>query len=169
MEITLNLTHLITIAVAVVVALAFWKLYSDQQKLRTMLSRTIEEYEGSIQEKVEQRVEEHIENLPPQPVRVVDPEREVYADSPTPWVKWLGVEEDPEKGIEVRLDWNKAFIKKLRAAGYTGVDEQQMIQKYLLMTMQVVAEDMAQQYAVQDPDFDEITVQEDDGESLSGV
>jgi len=39
---------------------------------------------------------------------------------------------DESKGIQIDLDWNDAFIKFLRDNGYIGIDDNSIIQKYLL-------------------------------------
>lgn len=48
---------------------------------------------------------------------------------------WASVEmgEPNETGqVRVEMDWNSAFIQMLTRAGYTGVSEEEIFQKYLL-------------------------------------
>lgn len=78
-------------------------------------------------------------------IRGVDPEREVYAKSPTPWVKLVSDEYDPDGGFKVTLDWNDAFIQRLKKSGYTGVDDEQLVQKWLAQTAMTVAKDLHEQ------------------------
>jgi hypothetical protein len=78
--------------------------------------------------------------------RVVDPESEVYKDSPTPWVKMIGdAIPDQKGGFKISLDWNKAFVESLKEAGYNGIDDNQMVQKWLAQTALNVAKDMDEQ------------------------
>lgn len=40
-------------------------------------------------------------------------------------------DEDFKDGFKVEMDWNKAFIDELRAAGYEGITEEKIIEAYL--------------------------------------
>ena len=51
----------------------------------------------------------------------------------TPWVDVHSAEFDPEKGVQVELDWNTAFISYLRQNGITGKTEELVIQKWLAL------------------------------------
>lgn len=114
---------------------AFWfgKLYASG------MQPTVPETEGEKEED---------DNLPdtttaiPTAERGEDPERAVYADSPTPWVKLMSDEYDPTVGFKITLDWNAAFVERLKENGYTGVDDNQMVQKWLAQTAFNVAKDM---------------------------
>lgn len=59
-------------------------------------------------------------------------------DMDTPEVRIYHIVEDPKKGIGIEIDWNDAFIDYLRANGYIGVDENQIIQKYIISWLQHV-------------------------------
>lgn len=48
-----------------------------------------------------------------------------------PWVEIKGDHIDPERGIEIELDWNPAFIAYLEDHGITGASEDIVIRKYL--------------------------------------
>lgn len=48
-----------------------------------------------------------------------------------PLIQILGERIDPEKGVELALDWNDEFIAYLRANGYHGVTEEAIIQHWL--------------------------------------
>jgi len=63
--------------------------------------------------------------------------------SDEPWVIIKAMVPDTKKGIKVELDWNDAFIKHLRANGYTGPDDDTVIQRYVAVLSKQVAEDMA--------------------------
>lgn len=43
----------------------------------------------------------------------------------------LEIKEITEDGINVVMDWNPAMIKKLRTAGYPGINDEQVIEGYL--------------------------------------
>ena len=60
-------------------------------------------------------------------------------ESDDPWVELKGGDVDPEKGLELQLDWNNAFIDQLKAQGYRGNDEGQLVAQWLLQISQSVA------------------------------
>lgn len=64
--------------------------------------------------------------------------------SSEPWVVVKGMVEDPKEGVKIELDWNDAFIEYLKQNGITGVDEDTIIQKYITLMMQDVAESMSE-------------------------
>jgi wobble nucleotide-excising tRNase len=57
-------------------------------------------------------------------------------NSSEPWVEVVGESIDPVKGIEIKLDWNDAFIKFLQASGIQGTDEDVIVQKWLALLYQ---------------------------------
>lgn len=59
-------------------------------------------------------------------------------DSPEPWVDLQGYTET-SNGLKISLDWNDAFIDHLRDEGMVGVDEDQIVHRWLAMLMQNVA------------------------------
>lgn len=63
----------------------------------------------------------------------------VMKDSDEPWVDLKGYKET-EHGVKISLDWNDAFVEHLRAEGLTGVDEDQIVHKWLAMLMQQVSQ-----------------------------
>lgn len=63
--------------------------------------------------------------------------------SEEPWVEIKGIVQDPERGIKIDLDWNDAFVKHLRQNGYTGADDNAVVQRYVAVLAKQVAEDMA--------------------------
>ena len=48
-----------------------------------------------------------------------------------PLIQILGERIDPEKGVELALDWNDEFITYLRANGYHGISDEAIIQHWL--------------------------------------
>lgn len=70
-------------------------------------------------------------------------EEQRMKNSDEPWVEIRGIVEDKEKGIKIELDWNDAFVKYLRKNGYTGVDDDAVIQRYIAVLSKQVADDMA--------------------------
>jgi len=66
-------------------------------------------------------------------------------ESDEPWVQWVGIVEDPVHGIKIELDWNDAFVKYLKENGYTGVDDDQIIQRYIAVISKDLATRMSEQ------------------------
>jgi hypothetical protein len=64
--------------------------------------------------------------------------------SDLPSVILRGVDEG-ENGIHVDLDWNDTFITKLRKEGYTGIDDEEIVQKWLgLLVKQIIEQEKGQ-------------------------
>jgi len=61
--------------------------------------------------------------------------------SDEPWVEVIGGDIDPEKGLQLKLDWNDAFIDQLRSKGFKGTSESSLIGEYLLQLSQMMTQD----------------------------
>lgn len=55
-------------------------------------------------------------------------------NSPDPWVEVVGWNES-DQGVKVELEWNPPFIKLLRDNGISGADDDQVVQKWLILMM----------------------------------
>lgn len=65
--------------------------------------------------------------------------------SQEPWVDVQGwVETD--KGVEMKLDWNKAFVEYLRGEGMTGADDDEVVQKYVTLLLRDMSDRMEQRF-----------------------
>lgn len=64
-------------------------------------------------------------------LRKIHEDHELKRNSPEPWVEVIGESIDPVKGIEIKLDWNDAFIQYLKENGITAKDEDTAVQKWL--------------------------------------
>jgi hypothetical protein len=62
-------------------------------------------------------------------------------ESDEPWVEVLGGNVDSEKGLEIKLDWNDAFVDQLKKKGYKGTTEQELISSYLLELSKSIGEE----------------------------
>lgn len=62
----------------------------------------------------------------------------------TPWLEVVHGEVSPEGRVNVKLEWNDAFIKMLRDAGVEGESEDDMIRVYLASVTSRVDSDIAQ-------------------------
>ena len=51
--------------------------------------------------------------------------------SDEPWFEFVGGEVHPEHGLELRLDWNDAFIDQLKHQGYKGTSDDEIIAQYI--------------------------------------
>lgn len=52
-------------------------------------------------------------------------------ESDDPWVELMGGDVDSKNGLELNLDWNEAFIQQLRARGYKGAAEGDLVAQWL--------------------------------------
>lgn len=81
----------------------------------------------------------------PQLQRVVSEESERWRDSKEPWVTIIG-DTVTEEGIQLALDWNDAFVKYLKSQGVAGIDETQVVQRWLAMISKQVADKLGERY-----------------------
>jgi hypothetical protein len=77
-------------------------------------------------------------------LREVKKEHEDKKNSPEPWVEVIGESIDPVRGIEIRLDWNDAFIQYLKESGINSKDEDAAVQKWLAYLYQDLMEKFEQ-------------------------
>ena len=66
-----------------------------------------------------------------------------YGDEP--WVDVKAIVYDPKQGAKIELDWNDAFIKYLRDNGFTGADENVVIQKYIAILLRNIVTDIGEE------------------------
>ena len=76
--------------------------------------------------------------------------REERMNSDDPWIEVLGDEYDEEtQQVNVKLDWNKAFVKVLRTNGYSGSNDESIINRYLKsLSESLAAEISSEKYDV---------------------
>jgi len=60
--------------------------------------------------------------------------------SSEPWVEVVGEKWDEVKGMEIKLDWNEAFIVRLRELGIAGKDDSTVVHKWLAMLYEDMSE-----------------------------
>jgi len=53
--------------------------------------------------------------------------------SSEPWVEIVGDKWDDVHGLEIKLDWNDAFVVQLRELGIAGKDDDTIVHKWLAM------------------------------------
>jgi len=120
----------------------FWK--SKKERRNEILEelrqedKVRQEAEAQLKEAAEKAVREKID-AEEEARKLADETLRASAD---PWVDIKAIVHDPEKGVQIELDWNEAFIKYLKESGYTGVDEEAIIQKYLIVLTQNIVEGM---------------------------
>lgn len=59
-----------------------------------------------------------------------------------PYVKIVGILEERDGRIRLELDWDDGFIKHLKSNGYTGVDDNAIIQRYIAELTAMVTDEM---------------------------
>lgn len=121
-----------------------WWLFGKKTAKEQELEQ-LRELVSTLVDQSREPVEEEPEANDVTAVRVQDEEREYFKNSPTPWVKLVSDEFDPKHGFKISLDWNDAFVEKLRQSGYTGVDDNQLVQKWLAQTALNVAQSLEEQ------------------------
>lgn len=58
------------------------------------------------------------------------------------YIELKGIVEMPDGQIKIELDWGEGFITHLKQNGYTGVNDDAIIQKYILELSGMIAEDL---------------------------
>lgn len=61
-------------------------------------------------------------------------------NSSIPFVEIISDDYDPERGVQLQLDWNDAFVKELKSKGYTGHTDRDIVNKWLVVMHQQLAE-----------------------------
>ena len=99
-----------------------------EQILQEMKSeQTVKMEESAIRRQNEQDEQEKYVNM--------------MKESKDPWVDIIGwVHTD--KGVKVELEWNDAFVDYLQANGVTGLDEEQVVQKWVTLLLRDMADQM---------------------------
>lgn len=59
-----------------------------------------------------------------------------------PWMELIAISIDKHGEIRIELEWNDAFIKELRKNGFTGPDDNTIMQRYVAVLAKDVSEDM---------------------------
>ena len=77
------------------------------------------------------------EDTPKEPI-VIEPSESDTKDEPMFILR--SIDFDPIKGFRFETDWNAAFVQHLRDNGYTGTNDEQIIQKYLLLLSRQISE-----------------------------
>lgn len=76
-------------------------------------------------------------------LRIVELEKKRKKEGSEPWVEIVSEKYDEiSKQVEIKLDWNKAFITMLRKNGYTGSSEQEIVDKYFKRLSEDIAKDI---------------------------
>ncbi len=105
-----------------------------KDQLAKLMSDLKEEIKRDMKTEAEQAAEE--ERLRKERIMA---EREKYVnamkESDEPWMDIEAWDEDGT-GARIQLDWNDAFIKHLRNNNITGTDDDQVIQKWLILLME---------------------------------
>ena len=73
---------------------------------------------------------DRLENIERKTAEIVFDESPVKEDL-EPHVSLLGTDVDDQGNVKIQLDWNDAFVAKLRASGFDGVEEEVIVQKWL--------------------------------------
>ncbi len=116
------------------------KKQSIEDRLAILEANLVVEREATLEatEKLEEANKE---------LSVLREKQQQYDDkrnSTEPWIEVVGESIDPVRGIEIRLDWNDAFIQYLKENGITGKDEDTAVQKYVAFLYQDLIEKFEQ-------------------------
>lgn len=63
-------------------------------------------------------------------------------ESPQPWVEIIGMVNEGENKTKIELEWNSSFVEFLRKEGITGIDDDQIVQKWVALLLKDIADDL---------------------------
>lgn len=116
----------------------WWKRAEiKEQNLNDRLTKIENDFNTKLEETQEQLLETEAEleetRKELEVFRKQEAEDAERRSSTVPWVEIKGDDIDPVKGIQIKLDWNEAFIQYLKDNGLSGKDEDMIVQKWLAM------------------------------------
>lgn len=76
-------------------------------------------------------------------------------NSSEPWVEVVGDQWNDVHGLQINLDWNDAFVAKLRELGYTGKDDATVVHKWLALLYEDVSMNLEEDVMVRDGEADQ--------------
>lgn len=80
------------------------------------------------------------------PIVKNDPIISTSSNNDEPYFSIIGEKIDPEQGLIMEYDWNDAFIKYLKRAGYHGVDDDIIVEKWLKSVFYDIAKRTAEDF-----------------------
>lgn len=104
------------------------KALIEQTKVRTV-EELILKFETDLMEKVRAYLESEADNLFQ---RALEADRKRRYESDEPFVEIVSEHFDAHGGVELKLDWNKAFIDHLKQNGFGGHSDEEIVDNWLL-------------------------------------
>lgn len=92
------------------------------------IDKRLQELQDRISTQIAQEIAAHELRKEAAELKLADERQQ----SDNPFVEIISDGYDPELGVQLQLDWNAAFIKELRAKGYTGSTEREIVNKWLI-------------------------------------
>lgn len=128
--------------------MSWFELPNTKKKKRLTIEQRLDQLEHQLtaEKNDKQKVEDELKEANSELV-VLRELQQKYDDkrsSPEPWVEVIGESIDPIKGIEIKLDWNDAFIQYLKENGITAKDEDVAVQKWLVFLYEDLMEKFEQ-------------------------
>jgi DNA-binding Lrp family transcriptional regulator len=126
------------------------------KKLLTYNQETIDEKFAEIEErlslavlsainKLREEIAELVEDGVADRIKTIEEERQERLESNTPYFEILSeIDVDNDSRTKLELDWNPSFIKELKAKGYHGANEQQIIQQWIKKLAEQLDTDQAE-------------------------
>ena len=80
------------------------------------------------------------------PVETIVEKVETVKNDNEPYFSIVGEKIDHQHGLIMQYDWNDAFIKYLKNAGYNGVDDDIIVEKWLRSVFYDIAKRTAEEF-----------------------
>lgn len=108
------------------------RIANELMELKSAFAKALEKERGEIEAGFKAAIEAHLTN-----------EKELRYESEEPFVSIIGEREAADGSVELVLDWNKAFIRKLRRNGYSGGSDDAMVNMWLSTLSRQIQSEMA--------------------------
>lgn len=127
-----------------------------KELIQDKASEILREHRDKEQQRIEEERKNHKEKVNEAKENLETLGNEMK-NSPEPFVNVLSIGFNAENGIEVKLDYNQAFIRYLHAAGIKGKNEEETIRMWLAhLNYDIGQDDLAQDYVMNGVDGDEM-------------
>jgi hypothetical protein len=115
----------IDIAIDIAINNALQEVDVKQVSLESMLNARIAEACEAMRVKIEANVQKSFQDA-------LEADRQKRYESKEPFVEIVSQTFSEEGGVQLKLDWNSAFVKYLKENGFTGVTDETIVDNWLV-------------------------------------
>ncbi len=111
------------------------KIKHDQEQadILNKISKISTQVDNLIEDKKQLEQDLEAANAELSVFRTQEQDHDRRKNSDEPWVEIKSDSIDPDKGIQIGLDWNDNFIEYLKSNGLTGKSDEVIVQKWIAL------------------------------------